>query len=214
MSESGLKAGRGAAPRLAASLAALILGSGCVPSDPAGSALRALGLAEPEPPAMQWDHRPEAPAWTRATLLAVAAEDDALATRVPGDIEGYCPAYAAAGIDDRRAFWVGLLSAIAKYESSANPKAAGGGGRYIGLMQISPRTAANYGCASTDSAALKDGAANLACAVRIVSYHVRRDALVAGGGDRGAARDWMALRDGAKRHAIAGWVAGQDYCKA
>lgn len=199
---------------LALALASLALAAGCVPSDPAGATSRTLGFVEPEAPATRWDHRPEAPAWTRATLMAIAAEDAVLASRVPEDIASFCPAYPKADLADRRAFWVGFLSAIAKYESSANPKASGGGGRYIGLMQISPRTAANYGCAATSNAALKDGAANLACAVRIVSHHVERDEVVAGRGNRGAGRDWMPLRNSTKRHDIARWIAGQDYCKA
>jgi Transglycosylase SLT domain len=216
MMQSGPKIGQHEKrlPTLAIGLVALGLMAGCVPSDPAGAALRALGMSGPDAPATRWDHRPEAPGWTSAALMAVAAEDDVLAGRVPGDIAEYCPAYPKADLADRRAFWVGLLSAIAKYESSWNPAASGGGGRYIGLMQISPRSAANYGCEATSRSALKDGSANLACAVRMVSYHVERDALVAGRGNRGVGRDWMPLRNAAKRGEIADWVGAQAYCKA
>lgn len=209
------EAGRG--PRWSRQVAAILAFAalaGCVPSGPAEEALRAMGLAGQDVPATRWDHRPEAPVWTTATLMAVAAEDDVLASRVPQDIAAFCPGYPDAPIAERRAFWVGLLSAIAKYESGANPRAAGGGGRYIGLMQISPRTAANYGCTATTHKALQDGAANLACAVRIASHHVGQDALVAGRGNRGVGRDWMPLRNSTKRGDIAQWVAAQDYCKA
>jgi len=199
---------------LTVAMTALSFTVGCVPSDPASAALRALGLAGPDAPATRWDHRPEAPVWTSAATMAVASEDAALALRVPGDIASFCPAYPDASLADRRAFWVGLLSAIAKYESSSNPNASGGGGRYIGLMQISPLTATSYGCAATSRAALQDGAANLACAVRIVSYHVEKDAVVAGRGNRGAGRDWMPLRNSGKRGEIAAWVGQQSYCKA
>ncbi len=109
-------------------------------------------------------------------------------------------------------FWAGLLSKVAKYESSWNPAAAGGGGLYIGLMQISPRTAGNYGCEATSAKALKDGAANLQCAVTILSQQVARDGVVAGQGNRGAGRDWMPFRDRAKRAEIAGWTKSQPYC--
>ncbi|MBL9055704.1 MAG: lytic transglycosylase domain-containing protein [Rhodobacteraceae bacterium] len=166
-----------------------------------------------KPPAMAWDHRPEADQWTVSTMSAVASEDDALADLVPEDIDTWCPGYAKASIGERRAFWSGLLSAVARYESSWNPRASGGGGRYIGVMQISPRSAANYGCEADTAAELKDGAANLQCAVEMVAYHVERDGVVAGRGTKGVGRDWMPLRDAGKRAAIADWTRAQSYCQ-
>lgn len=164
-------------------------------------------------PAMRWDARPEAAVWTRSALQSVAARDAALAAQVPGDIDAFCPGYAKATMANRRAFWVGLMSATAKYESGFNPAAVGGGGRYIGLMQISPRSAANYGCDATSKTALKDGSANLACAVQIFSDHVATDGMVAGSGNRGIARDWGPYHAAATRRAIAGWTSQQAYCQ-
>ena len=163
-------------------------------------------------PAMRWDHRAEATEWTTRALVAIAARDDVLATRVPADIETWCPGYATASLQDRRAFWAGLLSAVAKYESSWNPRSAGGGGRYIGLMQISPKSASNYRCEATSSAALKNGGANLECAVKILAYQVGRDGLVAGKGNRGIGRDWMPLRKSSQRADMAKWTRKQAYC--
>jgi len=168
--------------------------------------------SRPDSPPMGWDHRPEAAAWTEATLVAVSTKDADLAQLVPADIEAWCPGYATADLSERRSFWAGILSKVAKYESSWNPAAAGGGGRYIGLMQISPQTAANFGCEATSTKALKDGSANLQCAVEIMSDQVARDGLVAGGGNRGIGRDWMPLRDGGKRAEIAAWTRAQPYC--
>ena len=71
-------------------------------------------------PAMRWDHRPEAASWTSRAMTAVAARDSELAATVPGDIENFCPGYATAAVGQRRAFWVGLISATAKYESGFN----------------------------------------------------------------------------------------------
>ena len=164
-------------------------------------------------PAMRWDHRPEAAEWTTRTLAALAKHDAVLASRVPDDIEHWCPGYKTASIPERRAFWAGLLSGIAKYESRWNPRASGGGGRYIGVMQISPKSAANYGCEARSSAALKDGAANLECAVELVAHNVARDGVVAGKGSRGVGRDWMPLRKSTKRAAIADWTRQQAYCQ-
>ena len=182
----------------------------CVPAKIAD--LRAA-LPGHAPPAMRWDHRPEAAEWTTRSLAAIAARDDRLAARVPADIHGWCPGYEKNSLAERRAFWAGLLSAVAKYESSWNPAASGGGGRYIGVMQISPKSARNYGCAATSAAALKDGAANLECAVEMMSRNVARDGVVAGRGNRGIGRDWMPLRKGAERGEMAAWTSAQSYCQ-
>ena len=164
-------------------------------------------------PAMRWDHRPEASVWTARSLVAIARHDDALAASVPGDIANWCPGYAKAALPARRAFWAGLLSAIAKYESSWNPRASGGGGRYIGVMQISPKSAAHYHCSARSAAALKDGAANLECAVEMIAANVGRDGVVAGKGSQGVGRDWMPLRKASKRAEIADWTRKQAYCQ-
>ena len=142
----------------------------------------------------------------------IAANDAVLAAKVPADIQGWCPGYDDASMTERRAFWAGLLSATAKHESTWNPKASGAGGRYIGLMQISPATARAYSCAATSASALKDGEANLACAIKIMSKQVGRDGVVAGGGNKGIGRDWGPFRSASKRSDIAGWTKSQDYC--
>lgn len=167
----------------------------------------------PTPPAMRWDHRDEARDWTASTLAAVATHDDTLALQTPGDIETWCPGYEAASMGERRAFWSGLLSAVAKYESSWNPAASGGGGRYVGLMQISPKTATNHDCDATSSAALKDGAANLSCAVNIIAAQVGRDGVVAGNGNRGLGRDWGPMKSASKRAEMSEWTSTQSYCQ-
>jgi hypothetical protein len=165
-------------------------------------------------PPMQWDHTPEAAEWTESTLVALSTKDQVLSERVPADIEIWCPGYTEASVEERRAFWAGLLSAVAKYESTWNENASGGGGRWIGLMQISPRSAANYGCDATSVGALKDGEANLECAVEIMSTQVAKDGLVAGGGNRGIGRDWAPLRSSEKRSAMSAWTSAQPYCQA
>lgn len=164
-------------------------------------------------PAMHWDASPHASAWTRETLSAVAAHDAELAQTVPADITTFCPGYPKASLADRRAFWVGLLSATAKLESGHNPQALGGKGRYVGLMQISPRTAQQNQCQARTAAALKDGVANLACAVEIMAPHVAADGVVAGGGNRGIGRDWGPYRKASARAGIAAWTAKQAYCQ-
>jgi ABC-type proline/glycine betaine transport system substrate-binding protein len=188
------------------SLAAMAIAlSACAPEAPSA----AIDIT----PAMRWDFHPQAPAWTAATLRALEGEGAALVETLPADIETFCPGYAENGAEERAAFWAGLLSALAKHESTWNPAAAGGGGRWIGLLQISPQTADHYGCAADTVAELKDGSANLSCAVRIAAVQVGRDRLVAGGGNRGVGRDWAPFRSSEKRDDIARWTREQSYCQ-
>ncbi|MBM9594629.1 transglycosylase SLT domain-containing protein [Roseitranquillus sediminis] len=165
------------------------------------------------PAVMQWDHRPEGTMWTQAALGALSTHGAALPSTVPQDIETWCPGYEDASVEERRLFWAGLLSALAKHESTWRPEAAGGGGRWIGLLQIAPATARGYGCKATSVAELKNGAANLACAIRIMSRTVPRDGVVAAGGG-GIAADWGPFTRAAKRAEMASWVRAQPYCTA
>jgi hypothetical protein len=163
-------------------------------------------------PVMQWDHRPESEEWTEATIAALQDEGASLLSQIPGDINTWCPGYAEAPAEDRAAFWAGLLSALARHESTWNPRAVGGGGQWFGLVQISPRTAAGYGCEASSASALTDGSANLECAVRIAAQTVARDGVVAAGRG-GLAADWGPFANAAKRQEMAAWVSSQSYCQ-
>lgn len=199
-----------------APLAALALLAAC--QQPAVSAKSEQAAAEAEQmqlaaaPPMNWGNRSGSDAWTRATLSALDREGVAILSRVPHDIQQYCPNYAQLAEPGRKAFWAGLLSAVAKHESTHNPKASGGGGRWLGLMQIAPATWRHYGCNGN----ITDGADNMTCAVRIMSRQVGRDNAVAhdGSGWRGVARDWAPLRNERKRADIAAWTSSQSYCSA
>ncbi|SIO22449.1 Transglycosylase SLT domain-containing protein [Rhodovulum sp. ES.010] len=185
----------------------LALPMGCSHAEPPGRAqISTSGL-----PTMRWDHRPEAPRWTEASLAALRAQGAPLAETVPADIANWCPTYAQADLRQRRAFWAGLFSALAKHESTWNPEAVGGGGRWFGLMQIAPATARGYGCAAQSGEALKDGAANIGCAIRIAARTVPRDGVVAAGGG-GVAADWGPMTVASKRAEIAAWTRAQPYC--
>ncbi len=166
-------------------------------------------------PPMAWDHRAEAATWTRTTLAAIRVDGAKLVATVPRDIAAFCPAYKQAGPPERAAFWAGMLSALAKHESTWNPQASGGGGRWIGLTQIDPRTARGYGCSARSVHALKNGSANLACAVRIAASQVSRDGALVGqpGAWRGMARDWAPFRSPQKRRDMAEWTRAQPYCQ-
>lgn len=163
-------------------------------------------------PVMQWDHHPQADSWTAATLAALRDEGAELLAEVPADISTWCPAYPSADHEERAYFWTGLLSALARYESTWNPRAVGGGGHWFGLVQIAPSTARGYGCDADSPAELQDGSANLACAVQIASETVTRDGVVAA--DRGGfAADWGPFANAEKRTAMAAWLSAQSYCQ-
>ena len=165
-------------------------------------------------PRTRWGKGTQARMWTRAAMTAVAAHG--LDSVVPRDIESWCPAYAENSPTLRRAFWVGMMSALSKHESTMNPKAVGGGGLWWGLLQILPATARGYGCRATTGPALQNGADNLACAARIMAVTVRRDRAVAlnDGRWRGVAADWGPMSNRSKIAEMSSWTRKQDYCVA
>ena len=169
-----------------------------------------------EPVWTRWTHQPGHEAWERRAISALKTHASGLVDIVPGDIQNWCPAYPEADDQDRRAFWVGFLSALAKYESTYRENAIGGGGRWHGLLQILPGTARSYGCDAGTGAALRDGGANLSCALRIMSATVQRDGVVHGRGSRwlGVSADWGPMRSRAKRADIAQWTRAMPPCQS
>jgi len=163
-------------------------------------------------PRTRWEHRSDAPLLTRSALSALKAHGAPLVRTVPRDIASWCPAYATGGETRRRAFWVGFLSTLAKYESTYNPKAVGGGGRWHGLLQILPATARGYKCRAGSGEALRNGPDNLSCAIRIMAHTVLRDGVVSEG-RRGVAADWGPLSNVNMREDMQRWTRAQTYCK-
>jgi hypothetical protein len=167
-------------------------------------------------PRTRWQHRPDHAIWTRAALAALQEHGQPLVEVVPRDVLDWCPAYPTAAPVDRRAVWVGFLSALAKYESTFKARAVGGGGRWFGLLQIQPSTARGYACRATSGEALRNGAANLSCAVRIMARTVTRDGVIHGyanGKGLGVTADWGPMHSAPKRREMAGWLKRQNYCK-
>ena len=163
-------------------------------------------------PRTRWDHRADAALLTRSALSALKAHGAPLTRTVPDDIAAWCPAYAQGNEARRRAFWVGFLSALAKHESTYNPRAIGGGGRWHGLLQIQPSTARGYNCRAGTGEALRHGPDNLSCAIRIMAHTVARDGVVSAG-MRGVAADWGPLHSAVKRDDMQRWTRGQVYCR-
>ena len=162
-------------------------------------------------PNTRWGHKEGSDVWTRAAMTAVGD----LESLTPRDIDRWCPAYEENGPEQRRAFWVGMMSALAKHESTYNPDAVGGGNRWFGLLQIYPPTARGYGCHAQSGEALKDPVDNLACAARIMNVTVARDNAIAvhDGRWRGVAADWGPMSNRSKLPDMINWTSQQSYCQ-
>ncbi|WP_218014037.1 transglycosylase SLT domain-containing protein [Rubellimicrobium roseum] len=162
--------------------------------------------------AARWDDKGQGADWSVAAMNAIEAAPHDLRDIVPADIGVWCPGYLRNPAHLRAAFWVGTVSALARYESNFDADAQGGGGAWHGLLQISPATARGYGCDATTPAELHDPEANLQCAIRIMSRTVARDGVVSAG-DEGIAADWGPMSSNKLEPKIRDWVSSQDYCK-
>lgn len=169
---------------------------------------------DPELPSAQWNDEPQGALWTRSMISALMGHGSEVLATVPEDIAEWCPAYAQNSRDDRAAFWVGLMSAIAHHESRHLPHVVGAG-QYYGLLQIYPPTARAVDCRAASGDALKGGSANLSCAVRIMAEVVPEHDAVAihSGGWRGIANQWGPMTRRSVREELRDWTREQDYCQ-
>jgi len=167
-------------------------------------------------PRTRWEHQARSAVWTRTAMVALKNHGAPLIRTVPRDIARWCPAYPLADERGRAAFWVGMMSALAKHESTYRAHAVGGGGLWYGLLQILPATARGYKCRAGSGEKLKNGAANLSCAIRIMAVTVPRDGVIAEkrGRWRGVAADWGPMRSEVKQREMSGWLRRQKYCVA
>lgn len=186
-----------------------------VPVNPHPPTMRPVARS-PYIPAARWDHRPDAALWTRAAMSALESQGAPLTEVMPNDMGQWCPAYRSNSPERRRAFWVGMMSALARYESTYDPEAVGGGGRWFGLLQIYPDTARRYGCRARSGDALTDPEDNLSCAARIMAVTVVRDRAVSSRNGRpaGVGADWGPMTDPAKVAEMQDWTRQQDYCQS
>ncbi len=167
-------------------------------------------------PRARWEHRTGGMLWTRVAVSAVETHGQALLDVVPRDVAEWCPAYPSANKQDRAAFWAALLSTLARYESTWNPNAVGGDGRWFGLLQIYPQTAEFRKCRVQTGEGLKSPAANLNCAVRIMAITVPRDTAISLEENRwkGVAADWGPIRNSWMRRDMQRYTKKQSYCRA
>lgn len=150
---------------------------------------------------------------TRITLRELHAQSPAFYEVNPEDYRQWCPAFKQLDTEGRKAFYLALISGVARYESDfrAGVKYLESGGHYSrGLTQLGQLALSYYPRSrcdvSGDPRQLHDVGENLTCATMLVSYWVQRDQHIAtkrkegeGEGDAryfGAARYWSTLREG------------------
>ena len=167
-------------------------------------------------PRARWENRQNGALWTRVALAAVATHGAPLLGVVPRDIAEWCPAYPVQTAENRAAFWAALLSTLSRYESTWNPNAVGGNGRWFGLMQIYPPTAEFRDCRVQTGEGLKRASANLNCAIRIMAITVPRDEAISVKNTRwrGVAADWGPIRNDWMRRDMQRYTRKQTYCRA
>ena len=152
-----------------------------------------------------WSEANQDGSWTQMAQQAVAATT--LAGQNPKDIDKFCPKYSKLNKTFKNKFWVGLLSAMAKYESNFNPqtkyteKFKDKTGKKVisrGLLQISIESAnqKRYDCKIKAAKDLHGPATNLLCGAKILSSWVESDGVVAyhKAKNKGGARYWSVLR--------------------
>jgi uncharacterized protein YraI len=156
--------------------------------------------------AMPWDGKhADTNQWNQYTADAIAKYGTAMRTKTPSDVASFCPNYGNLDEAGKTQFWIGLIAAMAKYESNYNPNTKytenfddSNGNSVIsrGLLQLSYESAKAYGCDVSSSTALHDPKVNLTCTVRIINKWLASDGVISAqtSGWRGAARYWSVLR--------------------
>lgn len=192
--------------------------------------LAASGAARADYPAAAWDAEPDGARWTAFAHAAVEQHGQSLLQTIPTDIEQFCPGFASRGEKDRQAFWVFLMSSLAKFESSYNPATSfdettvdtgmvtRDGAPIIsrGLLQISRESANGYGCGIADPQQLHDPETNIVCGVRIFNRWIERDGVISGKEGkrwRGLARYFSPFRSAKKLASMQADASRQPYCR-
>ena len=192
-----------------------------VASKPSSTPIPSVALAP------LWDAQAaDGASWTAHLSTSMETLGTSLLTVNPADGATFCPQYANLSTAQRKAFWIYLISAMAKFESNFKPSMTftesfkNADGEYVvsrGLLQLSVEDGAIYGCGFTSSDSVYDPDLNLDCSVRILNYWMKKDARIAGqvnGAWRGGARYWSTLRStGAPYASIVKLTDKIPFCK-
>ena len=167
---------------------------------------------------------------TRITLNELNYLDDSFYSIIPRDIRYWCPAFRRQSLEARKAFYLGLVSGIAQFETNfrASARYLEAGGHYSrGILQLGQLSLSYYSegtrCdVSGDPRQLHDLEENLSCGVMLINHWVSRDKYIAsdgniGQGDAryfGASRYWSTLREGRRgRREISAFTRKLSVCR-
>lgn len=145
--------------------------------------------------------------WSRITLDGLDLYGQGmLSQKSIKDVTDFCPNYSKLDLQEKKEFYLGLIAAMAKFESNFNPKSQykesfkSSDGDYVvsrGLLQISKGSSQYYSCGITDANMLHDPKLNLECGIRILNKWIVKDECLACNDVawRGGARYWAVLRN-------------------
>lgn len=154
-------------------------------------------------PKADWDHLPQAGLWTSLTMKALQDLGKELLSANPEDGASWNSGFSSFSQDQKKAFYVMLLSSMARYESNFKPTE-----RYVenfvdqegksvvsrGLLQLSIESVNGYGAGIQKAEELHDPETNLRAAVMILNRWIPKDGVIGNGSNTGAARYWSVIR--------------------
>jgi len=165
--------------------------------------------------------------WTNFLYTEIDRVGSHLINTIPADANLFCPNYANLSSNQRKQYWIFLLSSMVRFESNfkTNTKytesfndSAGNPVISRGLLQISIESSKGYSCGMTDANELHNPYKNLSCGLRILDRWLSRDFRIAGKVSskwQGGARYWSVLREGDKTSykSIVSWSQNLSFCK-
>ena len=169
----------------------------------------------------RWDGHGGSAAWADEVSQALG-DYGLLGLKAPADVAQFCPKYSGLSLEQKKMFWIYLVSSIAELESGFQTHATytesfvdSSGHKVIsrGLLQISLESGNDYGCGIKSGEALFESDVNLNCGVRILHHWIDKDGRIAGkaaGHWLGAARYWAPFRT--KLSKIKGWTRSIPFC--
>jgi len=169
----------------------------------------------------RWDGHGNSDGWA-AEVADGISEYGLINAQAPADVAQFCPKYSGLSLEQKKMFWIYLVSSIAELESGFKTTATykenfndSSGHKVIsrGLLQISLESGNDYGCGIKNGEALFNSQVNLNCGVRILNHWIDKDGRIAGKGGGhwlGAARYWAPFRT--KLSKIKGWTKSIPFC--
>ena len=188
---------------------------------------------QPEPekpflwPAFDWDGKhADSLLWNQWAYEAVEDKGSNLLNELPSDVSLFCPNYSNLNHEDQKFFWISLVAAMARFESSFRPETTyqeefrDRFGELIisrGLLQLSIESSRGYGCVLENAQQLHNVEDNLHCTIKILNLWVGRDGSIAGkknGTWQGGARYWAVLRRDSIKNQIIKKTSESSICQA